>query len=66
MSTRSLSSRSRALRGLPWRLLSLRPGTRTYASKVGGVDGFGDLAPGDIVMKKLGMKNLSAEISTMN
>jgi len=39
-----------------------------YASKVVGVDRFGFSAPGDIVMKELGMtaENLSAEISTMN
>merc|ERR1712051_991996 len=39
-----------------------------YASKVVGVDRFGFSAPGDIVMKELGMssENLAAEISTMN
>merc|ERR1712176_592856 len=39
-----------------------------YASKVVGVDRFGFSAPGDIVMKELGMsaKNLASEISTMN
>jgi transketolase len=39
-----------------------------YASKVVGVDRFGFSAPGDIVMKELGMsaENLSAEIATMN
>merc|ERR1712127_1078914 len=39
-----------------------------YASKVVGVDRFGFSAPGDIVMKELGMspENLTAEISTMN
>jgi transketolase len=39
-----------------------------YASKVVGVDRFGFSAPGDIVMKELGMtaENLSAEIASMN
>jgi len=39
-----------------------------YASKVVGVDRFGFSAPGDIVMKELGMspENLAAEIATMN
>jgi transketolase len=39
-----------------------------YASKVVGVDRFGFSAPGDIVMKELGMsaENLSSEIATMN
>merc|ERR1719253_827853 len=39
-----------------------------YASKVVGVDRFGFSAPGDIVMKELGMSadNLASEISTMN
>merc|ERR1712003_359638 len=39
-----------------------------YASKVVGVDRFGFSAPGDIVMKELGMTadNLASEISTMN
>jgi len=39
-----------------------------YASKVVGVDRFGFSAPGDIVMKELGMsaENLASEISTMN
>jgi transketolase len=39
-----------------------------YASKVVGVDRFGFSAPGDIVMRELGMtaENLSAEIATMN
>merc|ERR1712029_548079 len=39
-----------------------------YASKVVGVDRFGFSAPGDIVMKELGMSadNLSSEIATMN
>merc|ERR1712113_1308397 len=39
-----------------------------YASKVVGVNRFGFSAPGDIVMKELGMsaENLSAEISSMN
>merc|ERR1712028_100569 len=39
-----------------------------YASKVMGVDRFGFSAPGDIVMKELGMsaENLASEISTMN
>merc|ERR1712087_139244 len=39
-----------------------------YASKVVGVDRFGFSAPGDIVMKELGMSadNLSAAIATMN
>jgi len=39
-----------------------------YASKVVGVDRFGFSAPGDIVMKELGMspENLLAEIETMN
>jgi len=39
-----------------------------YASKVVGVDRFGFSAPGDIVMKELGMssQNLSSEIATMN
>lgn len=38
-----------------------------YASKVVGVDRFGFSAPGDIVMKELGMtaENLSAEIASM-
>jgi transketolase len=38
-----------------------------YASKVVGVDRFGFSAPGDIVMKELGMtaENLSAQIATM-
>ena len=39
-----------------------------YASKVVGVDRFGFSAPGDIVMKELGMtaENLSAEIANMS
>jgi transketolase len=39
-----------------------------YASKVVGVDRFGFSAPGDIVMKELGMsaENLKAEIASMN
>merc|ERR1719517_349689 len=39
-----------------------------YASKVVGVDRFGFSAPGDIVMKELGMSadNLASEIATMN
>jgi transketolase len=39
-----------------------------YASKVVGVDRFGFSAPGDIVMKELGMtpENLSAEIASMD
>lgn len=39
-----------------------------YASKVVGVDRFGFSAPGDIVMKELGMSadNLKAEIASMN
>lgn len=39
-----------------------------YASKVVGVDRFGFSAPGDTVMKELGMtaENLSAEIAAMN
>jgi len=39
-----------------------------YASKVVGVDRFGFSAPGDIVMKELGMspENLSAQIASMN
>jgi transketolase len=39
-----------------------------YASKVVGVDRFGFSAPGDIVMKELGMtaENLAAEIATMS
>merc|ERR1712087_953644 len=39
-----------------------------YASKVVGVNRFGFSAPGDIVMKELGMsaENLSAAIATMN
>jgi transketolase len=39
-----------------------------YASKVVGVDRFGMSAPGDIVMKELGMtaENLSAEIAAMS
>lgn len=39
-----------------------------YASKVVGVDRFGFSAPGDIVMKELGMsaENLASEIATMN
>jgi transketolase len=39
-----------------------------YASKVVGVDRFGFSAPGDIVMKELGMtaENLSAQIAAMN
>merc|ERR1719223_322224 len=39
-----------------------------YASKVVGVDRFGFSAPGDIVMKELGMspENLAAEIASMN
>jgi transketolase len=39
-----------------------------YASKVVGVDRFGFSAPGDIVMKELGMSadNLKAEISSMS
>merc|ERR1719223_842820 len=39
-----------------------------YASKVVGVDKFGFSAPGDIVMKELGMtpENLSKEISSMD
>jgi transketolase len=39
-----------------------------YASKVVGVDRFGFSAPGDIVMKELGMspENLTAEIESMN
>jgi len=38
-----------------------------YASKVVGIDRFGFSAPGDIVMKELGMspENLSAEIASM-
>merc|ERR1712151_784539 len=38
-----------------------------YASKIVGVDRFGFSAPGDIVMKELGMspENLAAEIATM-
>merc|ERR1719464_1192786 len=38
-----------------------------YASKVVGVDRFGFSAPGDIVMKELGMsaENLSAQIASM-
>jgi transketolase len=39
-----------------------------YASKVVGVDRFGFSAPGNIVMKELGMtpENLSAEIASMD
>jgi len=39
-----------------------------YASKVVGVDRFGFSAPGDIVMKELGMspENIASEIATMN
>lgn len=39
-----------------------------YASKVVGVDRFGFSAPGDIVMRELGMspENLSEEIESMN
>merc|ERR1712231_22649 len=39
-----------------------------YASKVIGVDRFGFSAPGDIVMKELGMtaENLAAKIAEMN
>jgi len=39
-----------------------------YASKVVGVDRFGFSAPGDIVMKELGMsaENLAAQIASMN
>ena len=39
-----------------------------YASKVVGVDRFGFSAPGDIVMKELGMsaENLAAEIASMS
>merc|ERR1719282_2058209 len=67
MTTRSLSSLRRAPRGSQWRLVSLPPWYK-YASKVVGVDRFGFSAPGDIVMKELGMSadNLSSEIATMN
>jgi transketolase len=39
-----------------------------YASKVVGVDRFGFSAPGDTVMKELGMtaENLAAEIASMD
>jgi transketolase len=39
-----------------------------YASKVVGVDRFGFSAPGNIVMKELGMsaENLAAEIASMS
>ncbi|KAL7500735.1 hypothetical protein ACHAWT_009007 [Skeletonema menzelii] len=47
---------------------AVTPAWYKYASKVVGVDRFGFSAPGDIVMKELGMsaENLSAEIASMN